>query len=114
MILLLSILFSTLLCLVVVGVLIWVRTPHYRLDEAQVARLLEWMLLGQATENDWRVFCDIPIRHDDFLESIRIRCVELDEKHFIGDSHGGRLLSAEGLEQLTELLQQIRTRQSNS
>ncbi len=62
--LLISILLSVLVCGTVLAILMWVKTPHYQVSEAQVVRLLEWMLLGQATENQWRVFCGYPIRND--------------------------------------------------
>ena len=107
MILLISILLSVFVISVVVGTLMWVKTPHYQVDRAQAIQLLEWMILGQASENDWRVFCDYPIRHNDQLELVRQRCLEIEEDHYIGDTRAGHLLDREGLEQLRELLDQL-------
>lgn len=107
MILLLSILLSVLVISAVIGTLMWVKTPHYQVDRVQTIRLLEWMILGQASENDWRVFCDYPIRHNDQLEQVRQRCLEIEETHYIGDTRAGHLLDREGLEQLRELLDQL-------
>lgn len=107
MILLLSILLSVLVISAVIGTLMWVKMPHYQVDRVQTIRLLEWMILGQASENDWRVFCDYPIRHNDLLEQVRQRCLEIEETHYIGDTRAGHLLDREGLEQLRELLDQL-------
>lgn len=108
MILLMSILLSALVISVVVGTLMWVKTPHYQVDRTQTIRLLEWMILGQASENDWRVFCDYPIRHSDRLEAVRLRCLEIEETHYIGDTRAGHLLDREGLQQLRELLDELK------
>lgn len=88
------------------------RNAYYRPQASDVQRLLEWVLLGQATENDWRVFCDIPIRHDEFLESIRLRCTEIEEAHFLGDDHR-YLFSAEGLVKIRELLDVVTAASQN-
>lgn len=108
MIWLVSCLLSVFICAVVFAVLLWVKTPLYRLRREQVIRLLEWVLLGQATENDWQVFCEIPIRHDELLESIRLECKEIDEHYFINSGRSGYLLSSEGLSKLQSLLDKLR------
>ncbi len=104
-----SIVFSLVIMAAVFAVLLWVRTPHYQMQPEQVIQLLEWMILGQASDNDWRVFCGYPIRHDERLESVRQACVDIDEQFYIGDTRAGHLLSREGLEQLTELLHQLKS-----
>lgn len=109
MILLVSMIFSVLICGAVIGVLLWVKTPHYRVDHQQVIRLLEWMILGQASENDWRVFCDYPIRHNEQLESVRQQCLHIDEASFIGSTRSEYLLNQEGLAQLRDLLDTLNT-----
>lgn len=106
---LVSIAFSVVIVVGVFFVLLWVKTPHYRIQSDQVIQLLEWMILGQATENDWRVFCGYPIQHDEQLEHVRQACVEIDEQFYIGDTRAGHLLSREGLTQLSELLNQLKS-----
>ncbi len=109
MVLLLSIVFSVVICLAVLAVLMWVRTPLYRVSTEQVIRVLELMLLGQATENDWRIFLGYPIRQEPFLDDIRHQCQLLDEEHFIGDSHTqGFLLDKAGRLRVAELLEEVR------
>lgn len=115
MLLLTSILFSVVICALVMALLMWVKTPHYQVSTEDVQRLLEWMLLGQATENDWRVFCGYPIRSDPFLERIRQRCVEIDEVSFMGEGRRtGFLLDQRGMKQIGELLEQVQQHQKTS
>lgn len=105
MTLLVSILVSVLVCGVVIGVLSWVRTPHYQPQRQQVVRLLEWVVLEQASSNDWRIFCEIPIRHDPLLEDVRQRCLDIDERCFLGAPH---LLSRQGVGEVRALLEEMR------
>ena len=102
MTLLVSVLGSVIISVIFFAVLNWVKTPHYRPDANSVRRLLQWVLLEQATENDWRIFCDYPIRHDELLESIREQCAELEELHYIGPP---RLLNKEGIAEIRRLLE---------
>ena len=69
---------------------------------------MQSVLLGQAMENDWRVFCEIPIRHDEYLETVRIHCVEIDERCFIGSNQSGHFLNEAGLQSIEVLLQELR------
>lgn len=108
MLLLISILFSVLICAAVIGVLAWVKHPYYRVTRADTRRLLEWMLLGQTPERDWHLFCGYPIRHDPLLEHIRLRCQDIDERCFIGDNRDGVLLDRQGLAEVRELLEQLK------
>lgn len=110
--LLISIAVTAMVLLLVIVILSKTKSAYYRPEAADVQRLLEWVLLGQATENDWRVFCDIPIRHDDFLESIRIRCIEIEEDHFLGDDHR-YLFSKDGLVKIRELLDVVTASSQN-
>lgn len=107
MLLITTIAITCLLCLCVVGILLWVKTPVYRVKREYVQRLFEWILLGQATENDWRVFCDYPIRHDELLEKMRTRCAELDEYHFIGDSRPPFFLDKTALSEISDMLNEL-------
>ena len=63
------------------------KRPIYRLSRENVINLLELVLSNQATEDDWNVFVEMPIRHDDELESVRKRCFALSEQSgFSGQS----------------------------
>lgn len=108
MLLLVSILLSVLICAAVIGVLFWVRNPYYRATRERTIQLLEWMLLGQATETDWQFFCGYPIRHDPLLEQVRQQCQDIDETCFIGDNHDGVILSPKGLSELRDVLDRLK------
>lgn len=95
----------------VLAVLVRVRTPRYRLDRDNVLTLLDMVLEGRATENDWNVFVGIPIRHDPELEALRLRCLEIERREFIGrgqgPSPGRHLFSREGLRRIEALRQEL-------
>lgn len=77
----LGLLFLTTLVLLVIFVgLVYLKAPVYRLTNQNLIQLFEMVLAGEAYEADWDVFLDIPIRYDDELETIRLRCCELTEK----------------------------------
>ncbi len=99
---------TLLLCLVAVIVLMFTQKGRYRASPERIIRLLEWMLLGQADENDWEVFCGLPILHDDFLESIRQACAEIAEDYPRASSRSIYLLTDEGLDKLRPLLEDVR------
>lgn len=85
----LSLLFiTTIVLLVIFFGLVYLKAPVYRLDKKNLISLFELALAGEATENDWDVFLEMPIRYDDELEAIRVECVKLTEKEAVFvDSH---------------------------
>lgn len=89
-------------------VLMWVRTPRYRIQRHNVIALLELVLNGQASENDWRVFAAIPLRHNPELDEIRERCMDIEEREYIGPGRSGLLFSQQGLDELREILQNLK------
>jgi hypothetical protein len=96
---------STLIIFVVViGVLMWVKTPHYLMSKQDVVRLLQQVLVGQASENDWAIFLSSSFRHIPDLELIRLECVDLDEKEYLSSAPKGYLLTETGLLKLRQLL----------
>lgn len=100
---------------VVVVVLTRVRTPWYRVRRENVIRLLEMVLNGTATAKDWHVFVNMPIRYDPELETIRVRCLAIEEKDFIGKStRQGRhhhLFTKAGLQELRHILEELKSRE---
>lgn len=108
MLLLISIVFSVLICGAVIGVLVWAKSPYYRVSRKDAIQLLEWMLLGQVQETRWHLFCGYPIRHDPLLEEIRHQCQDIDERCFVGDNRDGILLNRQGLAELREVLLRLK------
>lgn len=94
-----------LLVLVAIVFFINIAPPVYRLEKKNVETLLRLVVEGQATENDWEVFLGIPIRHNDQLEDIRLRCGEISEREYIVGS--GYLLTDKGIEEVKALLQEL-------
>lgn len=92
---------------VVLLVLSSVKTPRYRIDYASVEEFLVFVVTGQATENDWSVFTSLPILHNEALEQIRLSCLEIEERFYLGRSRKGYLLNQEGLDRVQELLIQL-------
>jgi hypothetical protein len=100
---------TLLVFLILVVILLWGKTPHYLMTQADVIALLQKVLVGQASENEWAIFLSSSFRHCPALESIRDVCAEIDEKEYLGHSRSGFLLSKSGLTQLRTVLQQIET-----
>lgn len=95
----------------VVGVLLWVKTPRYQMQQADIIVLLRSVQVGQATENDWAIFLASSFRHNPKLEVIRERCAQIDEKEYLGHSRSGFLFSQTGLWQLKLVLQELESRE---
>jgi hypothetical protein len=91
----------------VLGVLLSVRTPRYRVTEQKVRELLEQVLCAQASANDWQVFIGYQIRDNPKLEAIRRACQELDETQYRSQLPGGFLLTSAGLTAVAELLDDL-------
>lgn len=93
--------------LVVIGVLLWVKHPHYLMTKADVITLLQKVLVGQASENDWAIFLSSSFRHAPQLEAIRDECAAIDEREYIGQSRSGFLFTDKGLDELKRILARV-------
>ena len=71
-------------------------------------RIIEWVLLGQATENEWTLFCELPIRYDERLEHLRLSCLSIEEHFSLRSPSSGYLLTREGREKLEEVYQDFK------
>ena len=89
---------------VLIAVLIFLRTgpPVYRLEKENVVELLRLVLNGNATTNDWEVFLGLPIRHNEILENIRLRCQVISKVE--GTNHPSDLLTEQGIKKIQKLL----------
>ncbi|WP_062060232.1 hypothetical protein [Cellvibrio sp. OA-2007] len=92
----------------VISVLLWVKTPHYQMGRADLIRLLQNILVGQASENDWAIFLSSSFRHCPELEPFRDACVAIDEKEYLGHTRTGFLLSEKGLAQIRWILEEVK------
>ncbi len=102
---------TLLLTFIVVSIAMWVflrlGAPVYRLDKDNVITLLELVLAGNATENDWHVFMGIPLRHCAFLQAIQQRCSDLSETEYVGEV-SATLFTEKGTQALTLILEELR------
>lgn len=87
--------------------LMWARTPRYRLTRAGVISLLRLVLEGKATENDWRLFSALPLRHNPSLAAVRERCLMIEEREYIGPNRSGFLFTSRGLAELNTILLEL-------
>ncbi len=98
---------TLLIFLVVIGVLLWVKHPHYLMTKADVIALLQKVLVGQASENDWAIFLSSSFRHCPELEVIREACAVIDEREYLGHARTNYLFSDKGLEELKRVLVRV-------
>lgn len=96
-------------CLLVIGAVILVlmssSTPRYRTEPKDLIALFDKALNSQVSETEWNATIGYPIRHNEYLESIRRRGEHLMEQHgrrwMI--AQGKPLLNQEGQEELKAL-----------
>ncbi len=93
--------------LIVIGVLLWVKHPPYLMTKADVIVLLQKVLVGQASENDWAIFLSSSFRHCPELEIIREACAGVDEREYLGQTRSEYLFSDKGLEELQRILVRV-------
>lgn len=91
----------------VIGVLLWVKTPHYQMTQTDLIKLLQRVLVGQASENEWAIFLSSSFRHCPELEPFRDACAAIDEKEYLGHTRAGFLFSETGLAQIRWILAQV-------
>jgi hypothetical protein len=91
----------------VIAVLLWVKTPRYQMTKTDVIQLLQKVLVGQASENDWAIFLSSSFRHCPELEPFRDACAAIDEKEYLGHTRSGFLLSENGLVQVRWVLDRV-------
>lgn len=99
--------FTLVVFLSVIGVLLWVKTPRYQMTKEDLIELLQKVLVGQASENDWAIFLSSSFRHCPQLEPFRDACAAIDEKEYLGHTRAGYLFSEKGLIQIKRILSQV-------
>lgn len=112
-----TIVFTLFFTFIIVSVLFYaftrVKTPYYRVDQARMVHVLEMVLTGQATDNDWQMTFGMVVRHSPELEVIRLQCVDIEEECYIGNQRPPYLFSSDGLEQLQHILGDLKSIQTS-
>lgn len=103
-----TLLLTLLLVCTAIAILLWVKTPYYRVERCNVEALLELVVAGRASENDWAVFTGVEIRQSEFLESVRLRCIDIEEREYTGAAQPPFLFSKAGITELQQLLDDVR------
>jgi len=96
--------------LVIAGVtvaMIFGGAPVYRPDQQKVQNLLTRLLENQLSEQEWQFFLDMPIQHDPDLESMRQKCVQMNEEFSLRARNGLARLKEPGLIRVRHWLNQI-------
>lgn len=109
MLLIITVVLSFLMLVGLFLLLYLIKRPVYRLDKNNLICLFEMLLADQASEDDWNVFIEMPIRYDDYLESIRCHCIELTDSDIQLVSGKARLsdIGRQDIEQLLLELKQL-------
>lgn len=86
----------------VVAILMLSHTPRYRTEPEDLLALFSKALDSNVSETEWNTIIGYPVRHDEYLESVRRRAQRLMDEHgWHGRaSRGGQLLDSEGQAEL--------------
>lgn len=103
-------------CMLVIGsvlaVLMLSRTPRYLTRADDLLTLFARALDNSVSETEWNTIMGYPIRHDEYLESVRRRALQVMEEHGRHGraQRGGELLDAEGHSELQAMHDHLRAR----
>jgi hypothetical protein len=103
-----TLLFTFLIISLLFYMFVRLKTPYYRVDQARMVHVLEAVLTGQATDNEWQMTFGMVIRHSPSLEAVRLQCIDIEEECYIGNQRPPYLFSTEGLEQLRHILYDLK------
>lgn len=107
---LLTLLLTFIFVLFAIVFFIKIAPPVYRLEKTNIVALLNLVIEGKATDNDWEVFLGVPIRHNDELEAVRMQCAEISEREYTGGSgliKSGYLFTEKGIEEVKAILAEL-------
>ncbi|WP_447555956.1 hypothetical protein [Vreelandella sp. EE22] len=72
-------------CLLVIGsvlvILMMAGTPRYRTEPKDLLALFDKALDSKVSETEWNAMIGYPIRHDEYLDSVRRRASHLMEQY---------------------------------
>lgn len=94
--------------------LVFGKTPVYRPTPDSVQELMTKLLEGEASEQEWQFFLDMPIRHDPALEELRLECVRMQEQFGLRPRNGRARLNEAGHIRLRHKLNQLEQRGSRT
>lgn len=87
------------------------RSPIYRPSRAEVLALLQGVLNGTTTREQWDLFVGLPMHHDPELEDIRRCCLVLqegnDDEPAAGEGLDGYLFDRAGRERMAAIVGEL-------
>lgn len=95
---------------VILGVtlaLVFGKAPVYRPTRDSVQALMTQVLEGEASDQQWQFFLDMPIRHDPELEQLRLECVRMQEQYGLRPRNDKARLNEAGRIRLRHKLNQL-------
>jgi len=109
-------LITVLLAFFIISASLWLASfrhaPKYHTEQADFACLLNYVLSGQATYEQWSAVMHIPVRHDPDLEALRQRCIAIENRCLTGKpAELGKpeaMFSSQGLALIEEELSRLR------
>ncbi len=96
--------------LVIAGVataMIFGKSPVYQPSQQDIQELLTSLIDGQLTDTKWQFFLGMPIRHDEQLEQLRLKCVDAQATQSLRVRAGMVRLKEPGLIRVRHLIQQL-------
>lgn len=103
--------------LVVAGValaLVFGKAPVYRPTQESIQNLLTRLLEGEADEQEWQFFLDMPIRHDPDLEELRQDCIRMYDQFGLRPRHNKARLNEAGQIRLRHKLSKLEQKGSRT
>lgn len=83
------------------------KSPVYQPTEESIEKLLTQMSEGEASVQEWSFFLEMPIRHDEKLEALRLKCAKLNEECGLRARHEKARLNEAGLIRLRHILAEL-------
>jgi hypothetical protein len=107
--------FASFLLLVTLGLAIVIsRKSFKRVDEFYFVDCLRRCTEGQITSNEWLVFLSLPIKHDPWLEELKMELLEINEEYGVRTVATGHLpaflMDERGLQQVKSVLDRVAKR----
>lgn len=81
----------------------------YQPTSEDVAATVEAFLAGAGDPHDWDDFTSIEIKHDPYLEGIRLKCVDIRRTH-PPEPGAQAYCNQQGMEVLREIVRELRSR----
>lgn len=83
------------------------KAPVYRPTRESIQSLMTQVLEGEASDQQWQFFLDMPIRHDPELEKLRLECAQMQEQFGLRPRNDKARLTEAGQIRLRHKLNQL-------